>query len=388
MKLEHVDGSKKTGKILFELGILIMIVNLVCSFGIWQAIMNGWKIVNGGSLCLQAYIQSYGIYFVEYLNQESLYTLFLSFLFSFLGNKEEVVPVINLIFQLGGIFCFYFGVKKVTGLVGSILVIFIGTLSSLLYYPVVIDDSMHGIWFCSGVIFWIGIWMFFKSKGKLIWHICLGLLVGVYSYIDVTAFALMIFFVIMTLLYKETLKKGMLQLLGYFLGWINSFFVMFYLWNAFIFSKEKFLYWYYDKIKLMFSLHRGGQYISILSIMVVTVLFCVLYKIRNHDMENVNLLPNTNKVENISNTESIKNIENIKITENISNAEKISDTGNAVISTDIPDKPVIKFIENPLPLPKKHVKKEMTYAFEPTKDQMHYDLNNYRVDDDYDIKEQ
>ena len=47
----------------------------------------------------------------------------------------------------------------------------------------------------------------------------------------------------------------------------------------------------------------------------------------------------------------------------------------------------IKFIENPLPLPKKHVKKEMNYAFEPTPDQMHYDLNNYRLDDDYDLKD-
>ena len=36
--------------------------------------------------------------------------------------------------------------------------------------------------------------------------------------------------------------------------------------------------------------------------------------------------------------------------------------------------------------PKKHVKKEMNYAFEPTPDQMHYDLNNYRFDDDYDLK--
>ena len=47
----------------------------------------------------------------------------------------------------------------------------------------------------------------------------------------------------------------------------------------------------------------------------------------------------------------------------------------------------IKFLENPLPVPKKHVRKEMNYAFEPTKDQMHYDLNNYRIDDDYDLKD-
>ncbi|MBQ9990805.1 MAG: hypothetical protein IJP31_07675 [Lachnospiraceae bacterium] len=50
-------------------------------------------------------------------------------------------------------------------------------------------------------------------------------------------------------------------------------------------------------------------------------------------------------------------------------------------------KPAIKLIPNPLPLPKKHVKKEMDYAFEPPKERMHYDLNNYNVNDDYDLKE-
>jgi len=51
-----------------------------------------------------------------------------------------------------------------------------------------------------------------------------------------------------------------------------------------------------------------------------------------------------------------------------------------------PEKTKVKLLDNPLPLPKKHVKKEMNYAFEPSADQMHYDLNNYRVDDDYDLK--
>lgn len=45
----------------------------------------------------------------------------------------------------------------------------------------------------------------------------------------------------------------------------------------------------------------------------------------------------------------------------------------------------IKFIENPLPGPKPHVKKEMTYDYEVPADKMHFDIekpnNNY-----YDIK--
>ena len=39
-------------------------------------------------------------------------------------------------------------------------------------------------------------------------------------------------------------------------------------------------------------------------------------------------------------------------------------------------------MENPLEVPKK----EMDYGFEPSKELMHYDLNNYRLDDDYDLK--
>ena len=47
----------------------------------------------------------------------------------------------------------------------------------------------------------------------------------------------------------------------------------------------------------------------------------------------------------------------------------------------------IQFIPNPLPVPKKHMKKAMDYAFEPPKELMRYDLNNYNVNDDYDLKE-
>ena len=46
-----------------------------------------------------------------------------------------------------------------------------------------------------------------------------------------------------------------------------------------------------------------------------------------------------------------------------------------------------KPIPNPLPLPKKRIRKEMDYAFEPPKELMHYDLNNYNVNDDYDLKD-
>ena len=45
----------------------------------------------------------------------------------------------------------------------------------------------------------------------------------------------------------------------------------------------------------------------------------------------------------------------------------------------------IEFIENPLPVPKKHVRKTMDYAFIPEESQMKYDIQ-VSDNDDYDLK--
>lgn len=38
------------------------------------------------------------------------------------------------------------------------------------------------------------------------------------------------------------------------------------------------------------------------------------------------------------------------------------------------EKKTIKFIDNPLPGPKPHVKKEMTYDYDVPEDKMHFDI--------------
>lgn len=45
----------------------------------------------------------------------------------------------------------------------------------------------------------------------------------------------------------------------------------------------------------------------------------------------------------------------------------------------------VKFIENPLPLPRKHVKKTMDYKIEVAQEQMKYD-REVREDDDFDLQ--
>ena len=56
------------------------------------------------------------------------------------------------------------------------------------------------------------------------------------------------------------------------------------------------------------------------------------------------------------------------------------------VKEELKEEPVqVTLIENPLPLPKKHVKKRLDFAFEPAPEEMNYDFD---VDDNdtYDIE--
>ena len=46
----------------------------------------------------------------------------------------------------------------------------------------------------------------------------------------------------------------------------------------------------------------------------------------------------------------------------------------------------IKYIDNPLPVPKRHEKKTMDYDMVIPDSKMNYDLKTYKDNDDYDLK--
>lgn len=67
-------------------------------------------------------------------------------------------------------------------------------------------------------------------------------------------------------------------------------------------------------------------------------------------------------------------------------SEETKESGQTDESDKAGSKRRVQYIENPLPVPKKHVKKEMTYAFEPDEAHMCYDLKDIPQDSDYDIE--
>ena len=168
---------------------------MLCTFGIWQSISHNWEITIGGNNFPRGFIKSDGNYQITYLNQESIYISFLSVLFSFLGNKEDVVSILNLILQISGIGFFYLGAKELFRHIFSLAIAVICGVLSSFFYPVISDTSMHIIWFLTGFMFWLGIKSIQSVSGKYIQRILAGVLLGIFCYIDFAGFFLLITFI-------------------------------------------------------------------------------------------------------------------------------------------------------------------------------------------------
>ena len=146
MNSQSMDTRKKTGKLLFEIGILIISITVVVGAGVYQAILNNWRVDSNGELFFQAFIQAGNTLRITYLNQQSLYIQVLSVFFSFLGNKEELVLIINLILQIWGIIFIFYGTKINCSYILSLMILFLSIISSIAFYPITIDTPMHFIW--------------------------------------------------------------------------------------------------------------------------------------------------------------------------------------------------------------------------------------------------
>lgn len=100
----------------------------------------------------------------------------------------------------------------------------------------------------------------------------------------------------------------------------------------------------------------------------------------NISEENTNIKAEENVIESLKKEEPSEKDKVVKEQppENKEKSEELE-------QVDIPKPVKPRFIENPLPVPKKHVKKTIDYAFEPSEDKMEYDIV---IDDkdDFDIK--
>lgn len=385
MNSQSMDTRKKTGKLLFEIGILIISITIVVGAGVYQAILNNWRVVSNGELFFQAFIQAGNTLHITYLDQQNLYIQVLSVFFSFLGNKEELVLIINLILQILGIVFIFYGSKINCSYMLSLMILFFSIISSIAFYPINIDTSMHFIWLSCGFVFWICQLISSHIKGKYFKYLFIGSIIGVCCYVDLAAIFLFVsLFFMMIITDRYSIKEKRFQLPGYLISVIFSYSIMFYLWNNLSFNYQCLLQWINERLSVFTSKTNLYGYISICILLILSVVFS-LFKLQiKADADTESEL-----AEEIITSNETATVE--KVPENVHTSVEVSistDNNNELDNNIEPEvmKP-INFIPNPLPLPKKHVKKEMNYAFEPSSDMMHYDYNNYRFDDDYDLKD-
>lgn len=385
MNSQSMDTRKKTGKLLFEIGILIISITVVVGAGIYQAILNNWRVVSNGELFFQAFIQAGNTLRITYLNQQSLYIQVLSVFFSFLGNKEELVLIINLILQIWGIIFIFYGTKINCSYILSLMILFLSIISSIAFYPITIDTPMHFIWASCGFIFCICQLISSQMKGKYFKYLLIGFIIGICCYVDLAAIFLFVSLLFMLMISDGySIKEKGLQLLGYLLSVIFSYSIMFYLWNNLSFNYQHFLQWINERLSVFTSKTNLYGYISICILLILSVVFSLFKLQLKADADTESEL--AEEIITSNETATVEKVpENVHTSVDVSiNTENNNESDNNIEPEVM--KP-INFIPNPLPLPKKHVKKEMNYAFEPSSDMMHYDYNNYRFDDDYDLKD-
>jgi len=274
MKENRDRQEQNTGKVLVETGVFLLILNLLVAAHLWEAISGHWQVAGEGQLMEQAWIRQQETVLAVPVSGEILYVYFLRFLFSFLGNHQQIVVGGNILLQLLGVFFFYRGGRRLINRTAALILTAVLGIVSVMNFAVTKDSEYHLLWFIWGLAFWL--FSFLRPVVRVV--------------------------------RTKVLTKAAVEA------------------------------------------EQAKQ------------------------TEEVPPIPAKDKPEEKEEKKPPQR-----------SAEKPSPTETGPGETRQREK--VRLIPNPLPLPKKHVKKEMDYAFQPPRELMRYDLNNYNVTDDYDLKE-
>lgn len=401
-RLQRLNYKQHCGNHIFEIGVLLMVTNLMTAIYIWQSISSGWKITQGGDNFPLAFVLQKPEIFKPVGNQTDAYIGILRVIFSFLGNKEAIVLLFNFLFLLGGIAFFYRGSRRKIQSGGSLILTALAGIICVFSFDVNSDSSMVIIWAVLGAGFWLmcyltdAISFFYGKSDALSWifSFLVGGITGCFLYFDLSGLLLilsLLFFVLLPLEENSLINEEMGQKIGKFLAIISGAFLVFFLLASSVYTYDfttEFFFnaWLNNRINFYFEATNFHQLLSVIIVYLVYWTLHIIYrKLHYIEAGAMNECKVACDLQESIQTQSIGREENQKISQDEaqnSNKEVLSLPGKGELEI----KSKVQLLHNPLPGPRKHVKKVMDYAFEPTVDKMHYDLNNYNVNDDYDLK--
>ena len=399
MKFFKLDSKPEVGKHIFETGILIMIINLMTAIYIWQSISSGWKVVEGGENFPLALISQHMPDLHIMGNQRDAYIVFLRCVFSFLGNKEPLVLLSNFFLLFAGTAFFYRGSRRKIQSGGSLLI-------------AILTGIMVFTWMSSGLGFGLICLLTDKidactnKKKGMAWILTFleGAVFGCFLFFDLSSILLIMlgFIFILFPLQKNTAvnEKKVIKIITVTVGFSLTFCLLTYfvyyvndsgLFNIYNWLNDRISFYDFQK-NYLFLYQLAALSIIYAAYWILHIIYRQTYKIEISESVKNNC--KNEKAEEITESifvseqklpEAAKSKSTDKSKSGFENEEAVTVLKESKTELAEEEKKV-KLLHNPLPVPKKHVKKVMNYAFEPGKDKMHYDLNNYNVNDDYDLK--
>lgn len=321
-----------------------------------------------------------------------VYIYMLRGLFLIFGNIWQVGTIAQIVLFILGAMVFYFAVRKVTGSIGSLLIV--GAMLCLPWFlPVTYSYGPQMLYF---LLFGVGlyythgfVWKAKESEEFGILFFMQAILTGVYAgvlvYLDIFSLILVLPMILLPYFLKDTM--GVLKGIGTFFLWLLSTAVGVLgcgITESVISNvtmDELALQWLLHGVKIRQEMHiwlgifMVATYIAVLVYFAVYLIFKrTTRQVRELDVEA--LLKNQIDAEQSESGEVTAEVNEQK-------AKEVAPLEVAAPQEETP--PVVQFIENPLPLPKKHVKKNLDYAFQPDFEDMDYDIK-VSEQDDYDLK--
>ncbi len=360
---------------------------------------------------------------------ENFYGSLLSVFFMFLGNKAIAVWLLQIMIQFIGLLFSYFSVKRLAGRIPALSVVTGITVLPLFFNDVLNTSEFSFLFLLFSACLWLVSFYtkldyekeekYMVSTVKIVLCVLFSFLLGVLSVYHMLFTAL--FFLPLLIIAEKKMsgkvRKGIHIFLSIISGFAGFFVCAFYqeLFNGSS-SMNAFLHYFREQyaLNLQFNLLL---YFTELSYVLIVFIFCICYIIMFFFYENDegHLFIFTALLESVmlflfgSNEyqafyfvliicflaiagAGIRNLvmsgtdrkvkkqskeERQRLDEEELEEFKSYFTGDTTTEDELEKEQGIQFIENPLPLPKKHERKEMDYAFEPDEEQMHfdYDLN-------------
>ena len=344
-----------------------------------------------------------------------LYTLCLSFVFSFLGNKAEAAVCLQIFLQMLTILLAFFAVRKIAGRIPACIAMLMLAFSSVYTGQIFVPtpESFFFLLYLAG-LFIIGSYVKMYCRGNfsvaagIAGAIISGIAIGILCYLD--AVSLTLLFLLPALFTgirkREENKVSFLVLILasgglIFMGALA--FDAFYNHEIIGQTAETWFLLYRSHIKADYIFYQTNRSIIECLILIVPAAFlipafwnrrgeqnvsfwiCLMFLLSPTPLTAAGVLPYQIFSIFVWSVLSGIGLQQSFVWEE----KKVAKTTVNIQTPEVPEEasaPVsaTRFIENPLPLPKKHEKREMGYQFDVAEDKMNFDVE-IKENDDFDI---